>query len=67
MSQIEDHLLYGEDMWFSKKCREAGIDLWIYPNVNTGHYGVKGWTGNFHEFLKGQAKEQDHSFTQKIS
>jgi glycosyltransferase involved in cell wall biosynthesis len=59
MSQVEDHLLYGEDMWFSKKMREAGLETWIYPNVNMGHYGVKGWTGNYHAFLSGAKDTRD--------
>jgi len=66
MSQVEDHLLYGEDMWFSKKLRECGLDMYIYPNVNMGHFGVKGWQGNYHQYLKGEAKPQNTEFLQKV-
>jgi len=69
MSQIEDHLLYGEDMWFSKKMREMNAEMCIYPNVNMGHFGVKGWSGNYHTFLSGAKDElrEDPSFIQNIS
>jgi hypothetical protein len=39
--------------------REAGLETWIYPNVNMGHYGVKGWTGNYHAFLSGAKDTRD--------
>jgi len=29
-----------------------GIPQFIYPNATISHYGVNGWTGNFHESLK---------------
>ena len=35
---------------------ECGVDCWIYPNINFGHYGVKGWQGNFDHFLRGMHK-----------
>lgn len=66
MSQVEDHLLYGEDMWFSKKLREMNQELWIYPNVNMGHFGVKGWAGNYHQFLSGKSKQDNAEFIEKI-
>ena len=43
----------GEDYYFSNKCRDLGIPLFIFPNATISHYGVNGWTGNFHESLKG--------------
>lgn len=52
---------YGEDMMFCKRLREMGMDMFIYPNVNIGHYGVKGWLGNYDKFLKGGGQVQDDS------
>ena len=49
-----DGLWYGEDRMFCKRLREMGEDLYIYPNVTIGHFGVKGWSGNFDKFLRGK-------------
>lgn len=49
----ENGLWWGEDRYFCKKWKEMGKELYIYPNVNMGHYGVKGWTGNYDKFLRG--------------
>lgn len=57
----EGGLLYGEDMMFSKRLREMNMPMWIYTNVQMGHFGVKGWTGNYHQFLKGNGKKQPDS------
>lgn len=57
----QDGLLYGEDMMFSKRLREMGLDMWIYPDVTMGHFGTKGWTGNYHQHLKGNTKTQDNT------
>jgi hypothetical protein len=57
----QNGLLYGEDMMFSKRLKEMGMDMFIYTNVNMGHYGVKGWSGNYHAFLKGNGKKQDEN------
>lgn len=46
---------WGEDRVFGKRMKEIGIDGWIYPRINIGHYGVKGWTGNFHDHLTAQS------------
>lgn len=48
-------LRWGEDRVFGLRMKEVGIDSWIYPNANFGHYGIKGWHGNFHQHLMQQA------------
>lgn len=53
------YLRWGEDRVFGKRMREIGIDTWIYPNIDFGHYGVKGWTGNFDSFLRGNVKNDN--------
>jgi hypothetical protein len=45
-------LRWGEDRIFGLRMKDIGIDSWIYPNIEFGHYGVKGWMGNYHRFLK---------------
>ena len=52
-----DHQFYGEDHMFSKKLREMGMKLYIYPNVDITHWGYLNFNGNFDQFLREQAKE----------
>jgi glycosyltransferase involved in cell wall biosynthesis len=51
-------LRWGEDRVFGLRVQELGYESWIYPNIQFGHYGVKGWQGNFHQHLVAGAKEQ---------
>jgi hypothetical protein len=51
MCDIKDYQRYGEDAYFSRRMREAGVKLWIDPNITIEHFGVKGWSGNFHESI----------------
>jgi hypothetical protein len=44
-------LRWGEDRVFGKRMKAIGIEGWIYPNIDFGHYGIKGWTGNYHAHL----------------
>ena len=54
--EVRDKMRWGEDRVFGRRLNEAGVEAWIYPNVNMGHYGVKGWHGNFDRFLRGHDK-----------
>ena len=45
---------WGEDRTFSRRLEAMGMKWWIYTDVDIHHYGLKGWGGNFHEFLKKQ-------------
>jgi hypothetical protein len=51
MCDVVDYERYGEDAYFSRRMREAGIRLWIDPNITITHYGMNGWTGNLHESI----------------
>ena len=53
-----DHRFFGEDHMFSKKLRDMGIQMFIYPNVDITHWGYKNFPGNFDQFLKAQALAQ---------
>lgn len=55
----KDGLRWGEDRVFGQRLDAIGIAPMIYPDINFGHYGVKGWTGNFHEMMSGRGKQQD--------
>lgn len=54
----EDGIFYGEDHWFSKRMREMGTEMYIYPNTTIVHWGNKGWDGNFMSFMRKAAEEQ---------
>ena len=47
----------GEDVYFCNKLREAGIPLNVIPDIEFHHWGVKGYSGNFHEFLTKRSRE----------
>lgn len=41
----------GEDIYFQKRYREMGGQIWCEPNIEMGHYGIKEWRGNYQTFL----------------
>lgn len=45
-------LRWGEDRVFGKRMKSIGIDGWIYPNIDVGHYGINAWTGNYDKALR---------------
>jgi hypothetical protein len=45
-------LRHGEDYTFCNRWRAMGGELWIYPDIDFGHFGVQGWFGNFAKYLK---------------
>lgn len=49
MCDIVDFERYGEDAYFSRRMKEAGIKLWIDPNITLQHHGMHTWVGNLHE------------------
>lgn len=63
MCDIENYERYGEDAYFSRKMQEAGIQLWIDPNISIIHYGVQGYQGNMHEHLVSEKVKADAATT----
>ncbi len=53
---VVDKQRMGEDVYFQNKFRQAGGRVMLEPNIHFSHYGVKGWNGNFHEYLISQPK-----------
>ena len=53
-----DHQFIGEDHMFSRRMRDMGIQMFIYPNVDIIHWGYKDFGGNFHKHLRGVKEEQ---------
>ncbi len=61
-----NYIRHGEDMYFSHLCTEAGLELWIDPNITFGHYGIQRWEGNYHESMsKNMAEHQKAEEIQK--
>jgi glycosyltransferase involved in cell wall biosynthesis len=59
--EIQDGLRWGEDRVFGKRLQAIGIEAWIYPNIQFGHYGIKGWTGNFDKHLRGKPADGNNA------
>ena len=55
----DDPNWYGEDTYFCKRWREMGGELWVEPRITFTHYGVQGFTGNYHEYLMGRRVNHD--------
>lgn len=62
--EIADGLRWGEDRVFGKRLAALGVDIWIYPNISFGHYGIKGWMGNFDKFLRGNVPQESMANTE---
>lgn len=41
----------GEDIYFQQRYKEMGGQIWCEPDISMGHFGVKEWKGNYHEYL----------------
>ena len=53
-----DHKFYGEDHCFSRRLREMGCKMFIYPNIDIVHWGYKPFEGNYDKWLKKAAKDR---------
>lgn len=56
--EVKDGLRWGEDRFFGKRLNAMGIEVFIYPDIEFGHFGVKGWHGNFDRWLRGTPEQQ---------
>lgn len=59
--EVTGGLRWGEDRVFGKKLAAMGEQVWIYPNIDFGHYGIKGWHGNFDRWLKNPDTQHTHT------
>lgn len=48
----EGLVVHGEDGAFCKRWLALGEKLWIIPDIDFGHFGVKGWYGNLDDYLR---------------
>lgn len=55
---------WGEDRIFGRRMQAIGIESWIYPRIDMGHYGVKGWQGNYEQYLKTVVEKPPEQTTQ---
>ena len=56
-----NHKFYGEDHMFSKRLREMGTRMFIYPDVDIVHWGYKDFAGNYDKWLKEAFKDGEVS------
>ena len=49
----------GMDYMFSKKMRALGYDLWVDPNCEVNHWGVREHKGNLDKYLREQKAIED--------
>lgn len=56
---IHEFFRYGEDSNFSRKMRDAGIKIWIDPNITIRHHGMHSWEGNLHQHLLRPPEERE--------
>ena len=45
---------HGEDISFCIRLANAGIPIWIEPDITIGHYGIEEHLGNYSQFLRRQ-------------
>jgi len=50
-----------EDYVFCSLCEKVGIEIWCYPNIDMGHYGMKNYAGNWFKHLKSLPKAPDYT------
>lgn len=50
----DDPNWYGEDPYFCKEWVSLGGQLWLEPRINFTHYGIQGFSGNYHNYLMGR-------------
>jgi len=53
--EFRDNMLFGEDVAFCHDWRAIGGKVWITPDIETKHIGVKAYPGKPSEWLKGAA------------
>lgn len=53
-TQVKYRRLFGEDYSFCDKWTDIGGKVWIEPRIKFGHYGIQGFYGNYHDFLRQQ-------------
>jgi len=49
--KIQNGELWSEDTVFFKKIRSLGYTVWLDPDLNFGHTGIKRWQGNFDDYM----------------
>lgn len=47
----ETRSYHGEDSSFCIRWQAMGGELWLEPKITITHYGLKGYEGNFHDYL----------------
>lgn len=51
-SKVVDNVYVGEDVLFCRRAKEAGVTVWLDPNITLSHYGEYPYRHNFTEWAK---------------
>lgn len=52
----------GEDIYFQQRYRECGGKVFLEPDISFQHFGIKGWEGNYDQFLRQKPGGPDSHF-----
>jgi len=61
---ISDNYLWGDDYAFCNRWKKIGGQLWIDPDIDFKHIGIKTWKGNYHKYLLALKVLQDADKTE---
>jgi len=56
--EVHDGKFWGEDMGFCRLARECGIKIYLDPEINFSHTGLKVYSGSIGKWLKNRKTEQ---------
>jgi hypothetical protein len=54
----EENTWYGEDTAFLRRWRDIGGEIWVEPDINFCHQGIKEYKNNLHEYLSGKKTKE---------
>jgi hypothetical protein len=56
--ETHDHVFHGEDYVFCRKAREAGFKVYIDPEIDMEHIGIKKYEGNIGKWLRSRIEKE---------
>lgn len=56
--EVHERRLWGEDMGFCRLARECGLKIYLDPEINFSHTGIKVYSGSIGKWLKNRKEEE---------
>lgn len=63
---LEGGSRYGGDYTFCLRAKELGFKIYLYPDIDFGHFGEEVWQGNYKRFLRKQNQEGTGDYLEKL-